>query len=956
MLVHGLFGHPKNSWSVNTSRALQAGRGEEVLGHENLEESPRKKPRNSQRELFHTVFWPQDLLPIVFPGARILTWGYDAQVEQLFSSVSKASLLHHAESLLSDLARLRTSTSDKARPIFFVAHSLGGIVIKDALSLSRADGTFLGEIFSATRGVVFLGTPHHGSKVASLGKIACQLMEALGQKPNTQILRSLERNSDTLERISRSFGQILATEQLKVHSFREELDTMGVRIVDSFSSTIGYFKETRETLHANHRNMAKFSSVQDVNFQRVVSVLRRWIDELGQVRTRNGASAASNKDILTLPDGLIFDEQYDACLKFLNHADARKRVKDVELAHSGTYDWLLNDSIGFNDWLKGDNLSPVFWVQGKPGSGKSTLMKFALNHASTLEHLNMNSKGHWIVASYFFHDRGTTIQKSVDGFLGEILFQVLKQQRELFPLIYPILTQWDLAGSVAHRGDKDSSESLAETWSIEDMKKALMLIATESSFETNICLFVDALDEHDGNHRELISTLKHFAHSTRNPFFRLRLCLAGRPENVFSDAFQSYPGFAIHEHTTQDIRLYAEERIQKEMGSKLTDKGVDELKSLVQNIIERAKGVFLWVRLVVNELIDGLCAGDDIEELRHSLSTIPTELEELYTRAIRRARPTSSRRLDKHRIEVYIMFQIVLHAKEPFSFKKLVAATLFLVTEKDDYRELPERLSDDQMRRRLNSRSAGLLEMIDDELDMMIDKVQFIHQTAKEFMLTSTGSMVLLEDLRDPPKDSGFLLIFRYLLSLLKNFKPYNESYVCELIHYAEKVDSETGRSAGQYLEPAFCSLTDQQRYEFLRCIIKLLRKWSAAIRCFLMDNRRQVQIAQLFIFCGLHRSLGEYVSSHISEFTDEDSFHLFKSLDLDTWIHDSYQKNPPRSLWVLLENGLGAKLSFDAFISIDISLEVLFSRHSSSNEFYSVNKNSQELWEKLREEKTPCI
>ena len=348
---------------------MQGGRSEESLDHEDVEEPLRKKPRNSQRELFHEVFWPRDLLPIEFPRARILTWGYDIQVEQLLSSVSKASLFHHAESLF------RNSTSDKRRSIFFIAHSLGGIVVKDALSLSRAEETFLGEIFPATRGVIFLGTPHYGSKVGSLGKIACQLIEALGQKPNTQVLRSLEMNSEILERISRSFGQILATEQLKVHSFREELDIMGVGIVDSFSSTIGYFKETRGTLHANHKNMAKFSSVQDVNFQGVVLVLRRWIDELGSTRTRDGVTTASDREISNLPDGLIFDEQYHACLKSLNHFDTRKRIQDVEPAHSATYDWLLNDDVGFNGWLAVKNPSPVFWIQGKPGSGKSTLMK-----------------------------------------------------------------------------------------------------------------------------------------------------------------------------------------------------------------------------------------------------------------------------------------------------------------------------------------------------------------------------------------------------------------------------------------------------------------------------------------------------------------------------------------------------------------------------------------------------
>ena len=587
----------------------------------------------------------------------------------------------------------------------------------------------------------------------------------------------------------------------------------------------------------------------------------------------------------------------------------------------------------------------------------------------------MNSKGHWIIASYFFHDRGTMIQKSVEGFLYEILFQVLNQQRELFPLIRPIFTQWGPAGS-DQSWDKHSSKSLAESWNIEDMEKALMLIANKSTFETNICLFVDALDEHDGNHRELISVLKHFTQSAGNSFFRVRLCLAGRPQNVFKDAFQSYPGFAIHEHTTQDIRLYAEERIHDGMGSKLTDGGAHELDILVQDIILRAKGVFLWVRLVVNELIDGLCEGDDIEELRNLLSTIPTELEDLYKRAIRRNRLTSLRRIGKHGIESYIMFQIVLHAKVSFSIYELLAATHFLVTEKENYDEFRERLSLDQMLRRLNSRSAGLLETLRDPTDVPEEglrnaAVQFIHQTVKEFMLTSTGSMALREGLHDPPKDSGYLLIFRHLLSLVKCYKPGIQDFSAQLPvakdfyliekfsiagqfrYYAKKVDSETGRSAWHYLESSISSFTDQQLYEVFVNICRSFLDPMEYTEVFHMSNRRQVQIFSFLVYCDLPRSLGEFLSSRITEYTDEDTYQSFKvffNFPL-LWSHQSNHF----CLEALLETGLGAKLSSDAFFSLDEDLQAVLTEDPEFAYCFE-NTSARQVWEQLRREKESSL
>lgn len=348
--------------------------------------------------------------------------------------------------------------------------------------------------------------------------------------------------------------------------------TQGIRIVEQFSSTIGYLHETRGSLHANHRDMAKFSSIDDVKFQRVQSILDRWIEEMPKLRPLSDVSMGLDREISRIPDGLIFDEQYQECLKSLDFVEARKRAQDVEATFEETYDWLFDRQMSFCDWLEGKHTSTTYWIQGKPGSGKSTAMKFILNHPSTLKLLEAYDRGSWVVAGYFFHDRGTMIQKSVEGFLRQILYQILHQRKELFPPIYPVLCQL-----YKTRGP----DYLVDAWSISTFEKALLSIASKSQADVNICLFVDALDEYDGNHRELLSILSRLTQLTENPCFRLRLCLAGRPENILKDAFHTCPGFAIHNFTTGDIRLYSERRIQKEMRDRFTKEGEQELHGLI---------------------------------------------------------------------------------------------------------------------------------------------------------------------------------------------------------------------------------------------------------------------------------------------------------------------------------------------------------------------------------------
>lgn len=267
--VHGLFGHPKQTWTCHVKPEPS---------EESSANAPAKKKTRWGFDQGDEVFWPRDLLPKTVNAARIFTWGYDVQVQNLFSSASKATVFQHAETLLLDVISVRTTSMERNRPIIFVAHSLGGIVVKEALCVSKSELTFLKDILPITAGVCFLGTPHKGTKVASIGKIVFGLSRALAlQDPNLKILQALEIQSDVLERIGRNFAQILGEGKVKVHSFREELKTKGIMIVDAVAATLDHFSETRGSIHANHQDIVRFGSVNDIGFRRITAILSNWI-------------------------------------------------------------------------------------------------------------------------------------------------------------------------------------------------------------------------------------------------------------------------------------------------------------------------------------------------------------------------------------------------------------------------------------------------------------------------------------------------------------------------------------------------------------------------------------------------------------------------------------------------------------------------------------------------------
>lgn len=845
-----------------------------------------------------------------------MTWGYDAQIERFLTSTSQSSIFQHAENLLSDLVRLRKSETGKLKPLLFIAHSLGGIVVKDALSLSGNEKAFSDKILPATIGVMFLGTPHHGSKVATLGRTVFEVSKVFFKKPNLQVLRGLETNSEILERISRSFGQILSNGRIKVHSFREELPTKGVMIVDPASSIIGYLHETRGSLHANHRTMAKYSSTKDIKFQRVVSVLQDWVKESSE-KQHSQKNLQDVNEKPALPDGLIFDQELQLCLESLHSLEAQCRFEDVEPAYHETYNWLFDYQVGFEDWLEGKNPSNIYWIQGKPGSGKSTVMKFAINHHLTRSLLMKYNDNLWVVAGFFFHDRGTTVQKSAEGFLRQVLYQVIDQRKQLFVLIHSIFARI----LEQQKRSKDMSRSLAEGWNLNILREALTMIGRNSTFEVNICLFVDALDEHDGNHRELVLILREIAQLTDNPLFRMRLALAGRPENVFQTAFQSCPGFSIHKYTADDIRFYAEGRIQADMRGTLTTQGDEELSNLVERIVQKAQGVFLWVRLVVNEIVEGLCEGDTVEEMETLLSTIPTELEDLYTRTLRRSSRNSLQVLTRNRHDAYVMFQIAAYAHEPFLLNEFLAAALFLTTGKDSYPDI-QRLSEEQMERRLNSRSAGLLEVP----RARTGPVQFIHQTVKEFMITGSGGSVIREGLSDRELESGISLIFRYILKLIECFTSRAldldaQRFVIEnFMYYAFALEWTEKRCIADSFEPKTLRLSEQLQHDILTQILDAFYEKHVDCRSTnMLSSMRQhsgIKFSLFYLLCNLPLSLKKSLSTHKSSMKKEEYYCLLQAVTSVKW----NRRGLAPVLQILVEEGVVAPLLEDSQYVDDVN------------------------------------
>ena len=187
-------------------------------------------------------------------------------------------------------------------------------------------------------------------------------------------------------------------------------------------------------------------------------------------------------------------------LESLYFRELREREFNVKKSHASTYHWIFAKDgpfkqLKFMDWLeKGSN---IYWITGKAGSGKSTLMKLISNHPRVCDALQTwADKETSIVASHFFWNGGIPMQKSQTGLLRSLLYQILRQYPALIRIACP--DQWHA---------DEPTHLFRNGWSDEELSMAFKRLSEQRSLSVKICIFVDGLDEYHGEHRDVISIL-----------------------------------------------------------------------------------------------------------------------------------------------------------------------------------------------------------------------------------------------------------------------------------------------------------------------------------------------------------------------------------------------------------------------------------------------------------------
>jgi len=216
----------------------------------------------------------------------------------------------------------------------------------------------------------------------------------------------------------------------------------------------------------------------------------------------------------------------------------------------------------------------------------------------------------------------------------------------------------------------------------------------------------------------------------------LKILVASRPVPRIESEFKKCITIKLEDQTTEDIRRFVSKGTKRI--SDILEVDQRETRIIGQMMVERSRGVFLWVKLVLDELEDMAHDGSTLANMEAMLETLPRELDDLYARI--QAKLEKPRIIRNGMAETVHMLQWVAYSSRPLSLLELIEANAVLAC---DTHDLSLELLDKNRARNFNQARRIILTKCGGFLEVKNDFVQFIHQTVREFLFKQPETSTL---------------------------------------------------------------------------------------------------------------------------------------------------------------------------------------------------------------------
>ncbi|KAK4177158.1 hypothetical protein QBC36DRAFT_372366 [Triangularia setosa] len=799
VLVHGIGGHPVRSWkcfdegqtptpitpthpSPTRGKRLRkpppaaqlrrthsepllvkgdgfVGRSRSLLRKSSFKSSSRIRLVDFPDQLIENArndaYWPLDFLPQSCPNARIFTWGYHTLVVDKKPLRLQGDIFAHASELLLELATTRVAFGTQARPLVFVAHSTGGVMVKEILRLAEIerDGP-LKDVLLSTSAVVFMGSPHRATEHSSLGGAVTSMASVtLSVDPDDPVLPQLcGGNNVEIELGRQTFIRQWNEYNFRVKTFQESVipsfadaNERAAATIRRLASFIGDPREEATTIGAFNKNIAKFWSMEDVGYQALASCLVEFVRNEEEKRH-------------------VVNSKETDCLAALVRSQLSHPETHPAASYPGTCLWLY-DLYDFQTWhnRNGPNKNKILWIGGESGCGKTILLT-SLRRRLARKWGPAGASIIWTTADDY----------NIEGRAGLSSANQIPSPASVYRSLLGQLSLQDpgLRTALLALYDQPRADPAAfDDTEVVSFFSDYYIHQTAKTSARRTFILVEIPDEAGSVYvGELLSRLSCLA---QNSDFSICITSAHHPEIELENTI-SIP---MHIRNTDDILRFVNLNLMAEW---------EDRNRTVMMVGRKAGGVFLWAEIVVNILNAAISEGATQDLIEYTLEEVPGDLHGLYEWMLNTLN-------EKERAEALVLFQWVMLAAEPMRLNDLFIAVR--LTDPNPF-GLYERLgplmaldvgvpfpmrylrqvrnsvitSDTpcQFHRWVRTRSIGLLEVQSDTNESLgLQRVQPIHCSVRSFFLSGRGFACLISGNPSIPANlttADYLDISHYVL------------------------------------------------------------------------------------------------------------------------------------------------------------------------------------------------
>ncbi|KAL4883893.1 ankyrin repeat-containing domain protein [Aspergillus karnatakaensis] len=650
------------------------------------------------------VHWLRDntMLPKAIPQARVLVYGYRSQWYGPDAVDIRLPVIGH--DLLEAIKVDRRECKNKKRPIIFVGHSLGGLVVSKAVSIAKRESERYKGLIDCITACVFLGTPFHGSAAQSWGKLIGTVGSVLGQANYTSLIKTMKSGSSELDDLRDEFLADVGNTRIDVECYFEQEKTYNAVIVDERSASLE--GKPRHPWARNHSEMNKFEGPKDHCYRQLSGSLKDMVNQsFRRIKLRQDA----------LKQDIVNDQRVDKVLESLEVNNPRKDLNTIRLVSGLAKGMKPSSWIQQNDDYTGwrdEGSSQTMWICGSAGKGK-TMAALAIVEELTQRVQGVDDGS--LVLGHFFCDEQDKDKSNGLNVLKSLAWQLLRIRKDLARHFFGD----DPASKAGGKSDADFDFS-----SLPDLWKCLKMAFSDPSLGT-VYFVVNSLDQIDlESRKELLGAVTSFRppvpddeDAPSGPLVKWLFLSAPRDDLhgfLHGARILNLDDGSNSDRQDDDLRMYVSQKVTQIAQERKFSRPLEYFVKSFIALRARGKSNYDWVNLVCLELENEELSQNAV---RARLEELPTDLYPMYDQVSRRV----LRGID---IEVEYAKEILrclLLVQAPPTLQELAIVAGLPETDRDNRTALKKHVE----------RCGALTKMIKVGSDI---KVQLSHTSVREFL------------------------------------------------------------------------------------------------------------------------------------------------------------------------------------------------------------------------------